>query len=83
MLKEKRDKCPYEENYYEEEIIKIQDDIEETDKESTKKLIKELSKELDEESDEESYEEVYKELLEIISPKKDENTTDWYDQNIF
>ena len=83
MLKEKRDICPYEENYYEEEIIKIQDDIEETDKESTKKLIKELSKELDEESDEESYEEVYKELLEIISPKKDENTTDWYDQNIF
>ena len=83
MLKEKLDICPYEENYYEEEIIKIQDDIEETDKESTKKLIKELSKELDEESDEESYEEVYKELLEIISPKKDENTTDWYDKNKF
>ena len=83
MLKEKRGICPYEENYYEEEIIKIQDDIEETDKESTKKLIKELSKELDEESDEESYEEVYKELLEIISPKKDKNTTDWYDKNKF
>ena len=44
MLKEKLGICPYEENYYEEEIIKIQDDIEETDKESTKKLIKELSK---------------------------------------
>ena len=83
MLKEKLGICTYEENYYEEEIIKIQDDIEETDKESTKKLIKELSKELDEESDEESYEEVYKELLEIISPKKDENTTDWYDKNKF
>ena len=27
MLKEKLDICPYEENYYEEEIIKIQDDI--------------------------------------------------------
>ena len=83
MVKEKLGICSYEENYYEEEIIKIQDDIEETDKESTKKLIKELSKELDEESDEESYEEVYKELLEIISPKKDENTTDWYDKNKF
>ena len=30
MLKEKFGICPYEENYYEEEIIKIQDDIEET-----------------------------------------------------
>ena len=78
MLKEKLGICPYEENYYVEEIIKIQDDIEELDKESTKKLIKELSKELDKESDKdsdkesdkESYEDVYKELLEIISPKK-------------
>ena len=33
MFKEKLGICPYEENYYEEEIIKIQDDIEETDKE--------------------------------------------------
>ena len=56
MLKEKLGICPYEENYYEEEIIKIQDDIEET-------------------SDEE--------LIEIISPKKDENTKDWYDTNKF
>ena len=37
ILKEKLGICPYEENYYEEEIIKIQDDIEETDKESAKK----------------------------------------------
>ena len=29
MLKEKLGICPYEENYFEEEIIKIQDDIEE------------------------------------------------------
>ena len=78
MLKEKLGKCPYEKNYYEEEIIKIQHDIEETDKESNK----ESDKVPDEESDEE-YEEVYKELLEIISPKKDENTTDWYDKNKF
>ena len=60
MLKEKLGKCRYEENYYEEEFIKIQDDIKETDEESDK-------------SDEE--------LIEIISPKKDENTTDWYDKN--
>ena len=33
MLKEKLGICPYKENYYEEEIIKIQDDIEETDEE--------------------------------------------------
>ena len=45
MLKEKLGICPYAENYCEEEIIKVQDDIEETNKESTKKLIKELSKE--------------------------------------
>ena len=49
MLKEKLGICSYEESYYEEEIIKIQDDIEET-------------------SDEE--------LIEIISPRKDENTKD-------
>ena len=46
MLKEKLGICPYEKNYNEEDIIKIQDDIEETDKKSTKKLIKGLSKEL-------------------------------------
>ena len=33
MLKEKLGICPYEENYYEEELIKIQDDIEESDEE--------------------------------------------------
>ena len=79
MLKEKLAICTYEENYFEEKLIKIQDDIEETDKESTKKLIKELRKELTEESDKESDEE----LIEIISPKKDEKTTDWYDKNKF
>ena len=34
MLKEKLGICIYEENYYEEEIIKIQDDIEKTDEKS-------------------------------------------------
>ena len=33
MLKKKLGICPYEENYYEEELIKIQDDIEESDEE--------------------------------------------------
>ena len=33
MFKEKLGICPYEENYYEEEIIKIQLDIEETEEE--------------------------------------------------
>ena len=91
MLKEKLGICPYEENYYEEEIIKIQDDIEETDQESTKKLIKELSKELDEESDKDSDKKSRKEsdkesdedLIELISPKNDKSTTDWYDKNKF
>ena len=83
MLKEKLGICLYEENYYEEEIIKIQDDIKETDKESNKKLIKELSKELIKESDKESEEESDEELIEAISPKNDESTTDWYDKNKF
>ena len=64
MLKEKLGICLYEENYYEEEIIKIQDDIEETDKEpievigkvSNEKSTKKLTKELIEESDEEPIE---------------------------
>ena len=83
MLKEKLGICPYEENYYEEEIIKIQDDIEESDEESNKKLIKELSKELTKESDKESDEESDEELIEVTSLKNDESTTDWYDKNKF
>ena len=54
MFKEKLSMCLYEENYYEEEIIQIQDDIEETDKEpievigkvSNEKSTKILTKEL-------------------------------------
>ena len=83
MVKEKLGICPYEENYYEEEIIKIQDHIEETDKESTKTLIKELSKELTKELDKDSDKESDKELIKVISPKNDESTTDWYDKNKF
>ena len=36
MLREKLGICPYEENYYEEVIIKIQDDIEKTAKNQLK-----------------------------------------------
>ena len=59
MLKEKLGICPYEENYYEEEIIKIQDEepIEEISKVSNKKSTKKLTKELIEESDNESIKE--------------------------
>ena len=57
MLKEKLGICSYEENYYEEEEIKIQDNIEVIDKvsneKSTKKLTKELVKESNKESDNE------------------------------
>ena len=64
MFKEKLGICLYEENYYEEEIIKIQDDIEETDKKpievigkvSKEKSTKKLTKELIEESDKEPIE---------------------------
>ena len=53
MLKEKLGICPYEENHYEEQIIKIQDDTEETNEEpievigkvSSKKSTKELIEE--------------------------------------
>ena len=71
MFKQKLGICLYEENYYEEEIIKIQDEepVEEifkvSNEKSTKELIKESDKELikkldeysDEESDNESIEE--------------------------
>ena len=61
MIKEKLGICFFEENYYQEEIIKIQNDIEETDEElievigkvSNEKLTKKLTIELIEESDEE------------------------------
>ena len=60
MLKEKLGICLYEENYYEEEIIKIQDEepIEVISKvsiqKSTKKLTKEFIKKSDNESDNKS-----------------------------
>ena len=64
ILKEKLGICLYEENYFEEEIIKIQNDIEKSDEEpievigkvSNEKSTKKLTKELIEESDEEPIE---------------------------
>ena len=57
MVKEKLGICLYEENHYEERIIKIQDEeeqIEEIVKVSTKKSTKKSTKALIEESDNES-----------------------------
>ena len=82
MFKKKLDICPYEKNYDEEEIIKIQHDIEEKNEQtievigkvsnerSTKKLTKESIEESDEESGEESisksFEESDEELDEML-----------------
>ena len=61
MLKEKLGICPYEENYYTEEIIKIQDNTEKpsikeinkvSNKVSTKRSTKTLTKEADNKSNE-------------------------------
>ena len=78
MLKEKLGICLYEENYYEEELIKIQDNIDETSDELDKsdKLDK-----LDKSDKESTKINISEDLIELISPKKDENTTDWHDKN--
>ena len=78
MLKEKLGICLYEENHYEEELIKMQDNIDETSDESDKsdKLDK-----LDKSDKESTKINISEDLIELISPKKDENTTDWYDKN--
>ena len=79
MLKERLGICPYEENYYEEEIIKRQDDIEESDEE----LIEIINPKKDETSNESDKEISDQESIETISPKNDESTTDWYNKNKF
>ena len=82
MLKEKLGICLYEENYYEEEIIKIQDEepIEEISKVSTKKSTKKSTKALIDESDNESINESDNESNKESDNK---NTTNWYDKNKF
>ena len=68
MLKEKLGICLYEENYYEEELIKIQDNIDETSDESDKsdKLDK-----LDKSDKESTKINISEDLIELISPKKE------------
>ena len=59
----------------------------ESNKESNKELNKESNKELNKESNKksnkESNRESNKELIKIRNPKKNEDTTDWYDKNKF
>ena len=98
MLKEKLGICLYEENYYEEEIIKIQDEepIEEISKVSTKKSTKKSTKALIDESDNESINESINESdnesdkepnkksdNESNKESDNKNTTNWYDKNKF
>ena len=84
MFKEKLGICPYEENYHEKEIIKINIEesfnklLDESEEEFIKKLNKELGKQINKESDKETSDE---ELIEIKNSKKDEDMTDWYDKN--
>ena len=74
MFKEKRGICPYEENYYKAEIIKIQDEkpIEVISKVSNERSNKELTKELIKESDNESNKEnkSFEEMLEEIDKER-------------
>ena len=74
LLKENLGICPYEENYYEEKL-KIQDDIEQSDKELIEKWTVELNEESDEDSDEE--------LTKVRIPKNNKNKADWFDTNKF
>ena len=94
MLKEKLGIYPYKENYNEKDIIKINIEesfnelLDESEEEFFKELNKELGKGLNKESNKVSNKESNKEtsdeeLIEIINPKKDEDTTDWYDKNKF
>ena len=77
MFKEKLGICSYEVNYYEEEVINMQDDIEESDEE----LIEIINSKKDETSNESDKETSDEELIEIINPKKDKDTKDWHDTN--
>ena len=98
MFKEKLGICLYEGNYYEEEIIKIQDEepIEEINKVSTKKSTKSLIDESDNESISESINESDNKSINESDKKPNKtsdnesnkesdnkNTTNWYDTNKF
>ena len=97
MLKEKLGICLYEENYYTEEIIQIQDNTEkpsikvinnESDNESTKNSTKKLTKKLINESDNESTKELTKESInepdnKSINKEVNSNTASWYNIDKF
>ena len=78
-LKEQLGLCPYEVICDEQEFTlmpEIQDDIEELKKENKESMKIKIS-------DESMKIKISEESIEIKSPKKDENTTDWYDKNRF
>ena len=74
-------------NKYSDDMEKINEMFKESNKKSNKELNKESNKELNKESNKklnkEANKESNKELIETISPKDDENTTNWYDKNKF
>ena len=78
MFKEKLGICLYEENYYEEEIIQIQDEeptkeiSKVSNKKSTKKLIEESENESNKKSDNESIEESDNESTEEVDKESEE-----------
>ena len=90
MLQEKLGICLYEENYYQEEIIQIQDkeQIDEISKVSTKKSTKALIDEPDNESVKESINKSDNKSTnesdnESNKESDNKNTTIWYDTNKF
>ena len=93
MLKEKLGICLYEENYYPEEIMQIQDNTEVpsikeinkvSNKVSTKKLTKKLTKEADNELTNKLTNKSTNELTnELTNEKVNSNITSWYDTDKF
>ena len=81
MLKEKHGICLYEGNYNKKIIDRLLDELlDESEEEFFEELNKEFGKKSNKESNKESSDE---DLMEIRNPKKDEDTTDWYDKNKF
>ena len=73
-------------NQINKELAKNMSEIWNNHVESEKKvdeMCKESNKESNNESNKESNKELNKELIEKVSPKNDENTTNWYDKNKF
>ena len=92
MLKEKLGLCPYEVICNEEDFIlmpEIQNDIEKLKQENKKSIKTKISEESTEEpieteiSEESIKTKLSEERIEIKSPEKNENITDWYNENKF